>query len=159
MNKKKIIALIFIILLISLVVGFLWPKKSGDLPNQTTTTSSQAQKATTTIKKQITTTTMNPVLEKALIESIEKDTPDYASADLKAIASKRYGDWLISTVERLDVETDPANVIYKLEGESWVVIDGPGTSFDIEYLERMGAPEEVLDKANYIPIDGSTLEP
>lgn len=44
--------------------------------------------------------------------------------------------------------TDPANLILKKENNTWKVILGPGTYFDDDSLQSIGAPEEVKQAAN-----------
>lgn len=61
--------------------------------------------------------------------------------------AKGYGEeWAI--IEVSNPTTDPANVVIKKENGSWNVKLGPGTSFEEEQLQSIGAPQSLIDEVN-----------
>ncbi|MGI8420167.1 MAG: hypothetical protein ACR2LN_06030 [Candidatus Levyibacteriota bacterium] len=60
---------------------------------------------------------------------------------------KAYGqNWGI--VEITNPSTDPANIIVKKVNGTWQVVLGPGTHFDEQQLQSVGAPPSLINDAN-----------
>lgn len=83
-------------------------------------------------------------------ESIKTQLEEYEDSDIKIVGQKNYQNgWAIATIRLEDTRTDDANIVLKREGERWIIIDGPGTDFDPQYLREKGAPESLIEDVNY----------
>lgn len=78
---------------------------------------------------------------KPQIDNIVQDIPYTISA------VKTYGKtW--SMIEITNPTTDPANIILENRDNAWTVVLGPGTHFDAEELQNIGAPQDLINDAN-----------
>lgn len=96
--------------------------------------------------------TITPVQAPGVIteESVKTQLEEYEDSDIKVVGQKNYQNgWAIATIRLVNVRTDDANIILKKEGERWIIIDGPGTDFDTQYLREQGAPESLIEEVNY----------
>jgi hypothetical protein len=65
--------------------------------------------------------------------------------------------WAI--VEITNPTTDPANVVLKKVNNYWNVVLGPGTYFDGDTLNTLGAPEQLVNDANTVFVQPVKVNP
>lgn len=93
-----------------------------------------------------------------IIDQVKNQIETALPKDFYNVINIRVQDnWAVASLEPKDKNYEPGNVILRLENNSWVVVLGPGTSFDEEELVKLGAPKMVLEEANNIIVP--TLAP
>src|SRR5258708_890352 len=73
-------------------------------------------------------------------------TPNVAIPYTVSAINQFGSEWAVMTIT--NPRADPAQVIVKKESGTWQVILGPGTQFDTQALQQVGAPQELIDSLN-----------
>lgn len=122
------------------------PTSSGQTTSPSNSVSNPVTSRTPSIGN-IVVTTPEPT-QAALIENQTQPqiSPNIAVPYTVAKINQYGSDWAIMEITNPD--TDPANVVVKKENGIWKVILGPGTHFDIQDLQKVGAPQELINDAN-----------
>ena len=92
-------------------------------------------------------TTPDPSQAAAMENQVQPQISANVGAPYTVSAIKQYGEnWAIMKITNPDVGS--ANVIVKRVNGTWTVMLGPGTHFDQQDLQNIGAPSEILNDAN-----------
>ncbi|MGH7203958.1 MAG: hypothetical protein ACREHC_05940 [Candidatus Levyibacteriota bacterium] len=83
------------------------------------------------------------LLENQTVPQIQQKTP----ANFSVTKVHPYTqDWAIMEISAPDADT--AHVIVKRVNETWTIVLGPGTYFDPQQLQSVGAPQTLIDQVN-----------
>jgi len=92
-------------------------------------------------------TTPNPTQAAAMENQTQPQITPNVAAPYTVSAIKQYGnDWAIMKITNPTVGS--ANVIVKKVNGTWTVMLGPGTQFDQQDINNIGAPQQILNDAN-----------
>jgi hypothetical protein len=138
-------AVILLLIIFSLVV-ISGKNKVNTIPVPRVTpaaTNASVQKSITPT----TSTTISPQERAIIVTQTKPQLDKLITIDYTIPTVKAYGEsWAIMVVN--NPNTDPAHIVVKKINGSWKVMMGPGTHFDAQALQAIGAPQGLIDEAN-----------
>lgn len=142
-NRPLILLLVGVIFLILISLVLLLANPSEKTPSSTTNPTITPINIPTLVPVSDSKSQEVEVLKKQAAPQIDK----LVGVPYTISKSKIYkSDWAVLKIT--STTTDPANVVLKKEGGSWKVVLGPGTYFDDQDLQSVGAPEEISNVIN-----------
>jgi len=92
-------------------------------------------------------TTPNPTLAAVIDNQTQPQITPNVAAPYTVSKINEYGsDWALMKITNPDIGS--GYVIIKKVNGTWTVMLGPGTSFDQQDIQNIGAPQEILNDAN-----------
>lgn len=152
-NRAVLIPVVVFLLSINLLLLlFIFDKLQS--PDNSTPPINQTPPATPTIsrKKPQPTTDVLPSEKNQITETALDELPSDTRSNFSVVGHRVFKGWAIASIVPETIIADSANIILKKEGNSWSVVAGPQTYFEEEELRGVGAPGEIIELANIIPL-------
>jgi hypothetical protein len=161
LQHKKLLGLFAVLVLLLILSGtflFLSLTQNPSIDNNPTNSSpSPTQRSRPTdaestqeTLKDLPTPTPNNSKEAVEIKTQTKSQLDNLIEVEYSISRVKVYEEIWALIQVTNPDTDPANVLVKKEGGSWKVLLGPGTYFDNEELDKVGAPSDIYDDINFV---------
>lgn len=142
-------SILFFLILLSIIITII---NQNTQQQQTTQTISPTISTPTNViaSPEITQPTISQSTEATVIkEEIKPQLDQVIPVSYDITKVKQYDDtW--GLIQVYNPETDPANAVVKQENGTWNVVLGPGTSFEPEELQSIGAPQQLINEVNTI---------
>jgi|GEM_PF-4384202 len=151
-NKRLVLFSLVGLVLLLIILAVANPLMSGNpntnqIPAQpkTTPTNDQASPTLSPTDVQSTTEAEKVTIETQAKPQIDKlvDGASYTISQIKTYTT----DWAM--IEITNPTAGPANIVLKKESDTWKIVMGPGTHFDQDALLQIGAPQSLINEANF----------
>jgi len=160
MSQHKKLFLLFAAGLVALVISIILLSQSFSqktVPDDRSTSPSPTesvlptdiQPTETGLKEAPTPTPNNSKVAEEIKIQIKPQLDQLIQVDYEISRVKVYEEiWAL--IQVTNPTTDPANLLLKKENGTWKVLLGPGTHFDDEELNKLGAPAEIKNDINFV---------
>lgn len=160
-NKKILIGIaIILVFALSILISNISNQRDEEKNNNinTTTTENNRIKTTTTLNP-----TPSPMIylkndellknnDKNEIEDLLYNVTGFKKEDIFFSGYYLLEEWAIVSIEPKEKLIDATNTVLKKENGKWTIVEGPATYFDKNELIKKGAPAEISEKAEIVPI-------